>query len=300
MPTTVPLLPVDVRPGLSADEFAAEYINRKPVLMPGAIRELPAVSRWTVSHLGTVAPELQVQVKTGYVADGNLTRMRLADYCRLVAEWEEDGANSDAPGRERPSYLHDVPLLSMVPALRHDAEPFPREFFPHLYRDAWWKFAQVFVGPSGSETPLHFDTLLTHNLFFQIQGRKRWVMVDADDRHLSYPYNWRWSPVDPEAPDLERYPLFGDARLRTCVVEGGDLLYMPPGTLHKVVSETACVSFNLDWHDRLSAWRGVTAVRHGMPVRNLRYNTLMGLGVWAGVPLPLLMPGLRSYFSYVS
>jgi hypothetical protein len=125
-------------------------------------------------------------------------------------------------------------------------------------------------------------------------------MVDAADRDRCYTYNWRWSAVDPEAPDFDRFPRVRDVRLRTCTVEAGDLLYMPPGTLHKVTSLTPSVSFNIDWHDRHSALRGLAAIRHGMPVQNLRYNALLALGVWGRVPLRALMPALRSYFVYVS
>jgi hypothetical protein len=78
------------------------------------------------------------------------------------------------------------------------------------------------------------------------------------------------------------------------------MLYMPPGTLHKVTSRSQSVSFNIDWHDRTSALRGLNVVGEHMPVRNLRYNLLFALGVWAGIPLRALMPALRSYFFYVS
>jgi Cupin-like domain len=240
-----------------------------------------------------------VRLKTGPVSEGRTTTVRLADYCRTILDWEERAAAVEDPGQP-PAYLHDVPLLSLVPNLRTDLEPFPAELLPRFFRDRWWLFTQFFVGPSGAVTPLHFDMLLTHNLFFQVTGRKRFVMVDAADRDRCYTYGWRWSPVDPDAPDLGRFPRFHQARLLTCLVQAGDLFYMPPGTLHKVTSLTSSVSFNIDWHDRLSAWRGLTAVRHGMPLRNLRYNLLFALGVWGRVPRTVLMPGLRSYYVYIS
>jgi ribosomal protein L16 Arg81 hydroxylase len=287
---------IDVRTELSVREFRAVYENRCPVIMRSAAR-FPAVETWTLDSFGRIAPNVMVQVKTGNVAQGNTARMTMAEYCRILVEWQH---RPPAEHGNPPPYLHDVPLLAMIPELRRDLEPFPVELFPSFYRRRWWMFAQVFVGPGGAQTPLHFDTLLTHNLFFQVLGRKRWVLVHPDDLDRTYAYNWRWSPVDPEAPDLERFPRFAAARVSTCTVEGGDILYLPPGTLHKVVSETGCISFNLDWHDWRSALRGVAAVRRGMPLRNLRYNALIGLGVWARLPLPVLLPGLRSYFTYVS
>ncbi|MGW5740789.1 cupin-like domain-containing protein [Amycolatopsis sp. NPDC003861] len=299
MPSTNPSFPVDVRPGLSPEEFRASYVNRKPVLIKGALDHLAATTRWSLPYFQSLAPDLPVRLKTGRVADGLTTTVRLADYCRTVADWEAQVAAGTATS-DPPAYMHDVPLLSLLPELRADLEKFPAELLPRFFRDQWWIFPQFFIGPSRSQTPLHFDTLLTHNLFFQFEGSKRFVTVDSADRDRCYTYHWRWSRVDPENPDLERFPGFRGVALRTCVVEAGDLFYMPPGTLHKVVSLTESVSFNIDWHDRRSAVAGLAAVRHGMPLPNLRYNALLALGVCGRVPLRALMPALRSYFEYIS
>ncbi|MFJ8888612.1 cupin-like domain-containing protein [Streptomyces sp. NPDC102402] len=299
MTTTAPPVPVDVRTELSPEEFRSTYMGRRPVVMRGAAVHMPAVSTWSAAHLGTVAPEQRVRVKVGTVSTGRTAVVRLGDYARQLAEWEASVAQGGDAG-DPPGYLHDVPLLSMLPELRRDLEPFPVDYFPAFFRDQWWKFTQFFVGPARAVTPLHFDTLLTHNLFFQVQGSKRFVMVADAERGKCYTYNWRWAAVDPEDPDLDRYPHFRDATVLTCDVEAGDVFYMPPGTLHKVISPGASISFNIDWHDRASALRGVAAVREGMPLRNLRYNSLFALGVVAGLPRGLLMPGLRSYYSYIS
>lgn len=299
MPVHVPALPVDIRPRLSFEDFHGDYVNRKPLIMRDAVSGLPAVSLWSMQYLASLAPDMLVRLKIGSLADGCTTTARLEDYCRTVAEWEDCADVSDDQ-IEPPPYLHDLPLLSMIPRLVDDLRGFPDELLPKFFRNQWWKFAQFFVGPSRAVTPLHFDSLLTHNLFFQISGTKRFIMVHPDDRRLCYTEKWRWSPVDPEDADRVRYPLFAGARMLTCVVEPGDLLYMPPGTLHKVTSLSSSISFNIDWHDRRSALGGLIAVKDGMPVRNLGYNVLFALGVIGNVPAPLLMPGLRSYFMYVS
>lgn len=287
---------VEVREPIEAPEFHRDYVNRKPVVMKGALASMPAVSRWSVRHLTSLAPDLPVRLKTGYLAEGKTVTQPLSEYCQLVEDLVAGRTTTDGP----PPYLHDLPLLTMIPGLREDVEPFPADLFPKFFRDQWWVFPQFFVGPPEAMTPLHFDTLQTHNLFFQLHGSKRFLMVEPEDRKYCYTYNWRWSHVDAEQPDFDRHPLFRNARMSECVVEAGDLLYMPPGTLHHVRSLTASISFNVDWHDPRSALYGLTAVRHGMPVQNLRYNSLFALGVWGGVPLRVLMPALRSYFTYIS
>ena len=300
MHTTIPSSPVEVRSSrMPVAEFYAEYVNKKPVLIKGALNGLPAVSAWSLGYFASLAPDLQVRLKTGSISGGTAINVQLADYHRLVSQWEE-GAGPQTSEEQPPPYLHDIPLFSLIPQLQGDVDAFPVILLPRFFRSQWRTFAQFFVGPSQAVTPLHFDTLLTHNLFFQFHGTKRFLMVDAADRDCCYTYNWRWSPVDPDDPDLERFPKFGQVRLRSCEVSDGDILYMPPGTLHKVTSLTSSVSFNIDWHDRRSALRGLIAGLHQMPRQNLRYNILLALGVWAGVPLKVLMPALRSYFFYIS
>jgi ribosomal protein L16 Arg81 hydroxylase len=297
--TTAQPVPVDVRPDLTPAEFQAEYAGRKPVVMRGAVADMPAVSTWSPTHLGDIAPDQRVRLKVGTVSKGHTEIVRLADYARELTEWEAKATATDHAG-DPPGYLHDVPLLSMIPSLRRDLEPFPTAYFPPFFQKKWWTFTQFFVGPSRALTPLHFDTLLTHNLFFQVHGSKRFVIVADAERDKCYTYNWRWAGVDPDTPDLDRFPRFRDATTLTCTVEAGDIFYMPPGTLHKVTSLSSSISFNIDWHDRASALRGITAVRHGMPLQNLRYNLLFALGVIAKVPAAALMPGLRTYYSYIS
>ena len=290
---------VDVRESLTRDEFYREYVNKKPVVMRGSLRGLPAVSRWSIGYLRSLAPDLPVRVKTGNIAEGGTDASTLGEYCDLVERYAAKKGVVDPLDGPAP-YLHDFPLLTLIPELRTDLEPFPVDFFPKFFRSQWWSFCQVFVSPPSAGTPFHFDTLLTHNLFFQMHGKKRFVMVPSEDRPYCYTYNWRWSAVDPENPDLELHPEFRKAQVLECVVQGGDLLYMPPGTLHQVSSLTASISFNIDWHDRVSALRSLAAVRDGMPAQNLKYNLAFAIGVNTGVPYQVLAPILGSYFYYIS
>jgi hypothetical protein len=288
---------VDLRNGLSSDEFCRHYVSkRQPVVMKRALAGLPAVAKWSVEYFASLAPDMPVRIKTGNLASGQTETRSLAEYSDFVASVADGRVSTDGP----PPYLHDLPFFTMIPALREDMTPFPAGLLPRFFRSQWWAFPQFFIGPPGAVTPLHFDTLQTHNLFFQLHGSKRFLLVDPRDRENCYTFNWRWSHVDAEDPDYERHPLYRQARIRECVVEAGDLLYMPPGTLHHVRSLTSSISFNIDWHDRRSAISGLTAVKDGMPRQNLRYNVLFALGVCAGVPLGVLMPALKSYFYYVS
>lgn len=233
---------VDVRRDLSVEQFYGEYVGRRPVVMKGALRHLPAYGKWTVPYLAGLAPDMSARLKTGNLADGQTTTSALSSYSKFCEEVASGATTPDGP----PPYLHDLPLFSMIPALRADVEPFPAHLFPKFFRDQWWQFPQFFVGPKDSVTPLHFDTLVTHNCFFQLHGSKRFMIIENRYRKYCYTYNWRWSHVDAENPDFGRHPLYHQAVVKEAVVEAGDLLYMPPGALHHVRSLSSSISFNVD------------------------------------------------------
>lgn len=284
---------IERRADLSGPAFLSEYVAPgRPVILEGALAACPALKLWTPRRLKDLAGDRTVRVKGGYVASLQSSEMKLGDYIDLI-----EGAHI---GSEPPPYLHDFPLLSMVPALRHDLEPFPRELFSPMYRAKWWEFTQFFLGAKHSLTPLHFDCLETQNLFFQVYGEKRWILVHRDDARYCYLRDWRWSPVNVEDPDFDKHPDYRNARPMECTLGPGDILYVPPGTLHQVRGRGVSISFNIDWHTRMSALRGVLAFRRGMPLTNVRYNLAAAVGLWARLPSDAIMPFYRSYLNYIS
>jgi hypothetical protein len=98
----------------------------------------------------------------------------------------------------------------------------------------------LWLGPAGTVTPLHHD--LTNNLFAQIHGRKRFLLVPS--YQLPYLYNDRhvFTDVDPEAVDLDKHPLFAKARVHEVVLGPGEVLFLPIGWWHHVRALDASIS----------------------------------------------------------
>lgn len=292
---------IERRPGLSPEELVEGYVKkRQPVLVPDALSACPALANWTLDYLRCRAGHRQVRLKGGYLPDLVTSHTSLTDYLDSIEIYEEKVREGVASPEERPAYLHDVPLVSVIEDALSDLVPFPAAYFPEWYRKDWWRFAQFFLGPSHSVTPLHFDTLVSHNLFFQVMGRKRFILLPYGQREYCYREGWRWFEVDPENPDLERHPLFWKAGPMECIVEPGAMLYLPPGMLHHVRSLDCAVSFNVDWHTPDSALAGIGALHEGMPMKNVYYNALIALGLCAGVPARTILPFYKSYLNYMS
>jgi len=294
-PLPVEVAQLDPRSPSCGSTFLRRYVGpRVPVLLQGLVGRWPALERWTPAYFRSIGAGVRVKVKLGDVAEGVQQPVSLSDYAGRLERYE-DGQESS-----RPPYLHDVPLLHWMPELLADVDPFPTELLPPWYRARWWSFVQYFMGPTGASTPLHFDTLLTHNLFFHVVGRKRFTLISPSDHDRCYLRDWRWSDVDAEAPDLARFPRLRSVRRQQVIVEPGDVLYLPPGTLHQVTSLSFTASFNIDWHTPHSAAWGMTTVLRGAPPRNLYYNALAFLGVALGVPYDVIFPLYRSYLDLVS
>lgn len=284
---------VDIVDSLTASEFKRNYLKLgRPVLIKGAIKHWQATQGWGTRYFKQYFPDQQVPVKR--FEKGNIIKeaMPLGDYCDQLDAYERGEG-------EFPAYCHDIPIFHALPELKQDINDFPSNFMPIAYSN-WWKYCQFFLGPSQSVTPLHFDCLLTHNLFFQIKGTKRFTLLPYEDSRHCGRYGWRWFKLDPEQPDLQQYAQYDKDKAVVVDVEAGDILFMPSGTLHHVRSMDTCVSFNIDFHNQHSAWRGVKALYEGIPVTNFYYNFLCLLRLMKLLPERVFFRLYKGYLNYVS
>lgn len=285
---------------LSSSDFIGNYVNRsKPVIISGVISNWNGFHQWSLDYFVNLAPDLNLIVKDFEKKNRiNIKHTMLKDYVNTLKLYEK---NKDSDKNvEIPPYCHDLPLFSLIYSLVEDVQPFPLDYLPRWYWYKWWRYCQFFIGSSSSLTPLHFDCLLTNNLFFQIVGRKQFTLILAEDAKYCYRKGWRWFLVDPENPDLDKYPEYKNARPIKIIVNPGDILYIPPGTLHHVKSLDTSISFNIDWHTRQSALNSLTGIFKGMPTKNLAYNFLMTLGLVFNIHSRIIFPFYKSYLNYIS
>jgi len=277
--------------------FGAFVAKRTPVVIRNLASWWSALE-WDLNYFRSFAGDTKLPVKIGDVSKGVLKDVRLNDYLDSLAEFEirlRAGEGATAPG-----YLHDVPFFRLFPILRADVEPFPLQLFPEWYWPNWHQYVQYFMGPTGSVTPLHFDTLMTNNLFFQVVGRKRFILIPMEQRGCCYMRGWRWAQFDPSEPDFAAFPRSVAVTPTAVVLEPGEVLYIPPGTLHYVQALSMSISFNIDWHTARTALRGVMTVFEGAPLRNGYYNLLSLLGLGLGIPEHIIFRWYKSYLNYVS
>ncbi|MDZ8184110.1 MAG: cupin-like domain-containing protein [Nostoc sp. ChiSLP02] len=287
---------IERRYKLSSEEFKNNYVELgKPVIISGVISNWSGFENWSLKYFKKISPSLNIYAKKFSNKEIQICRLTMKKYIELIEDYEKDSDNHPLP-----PYCHDLPLFSLLPSLIEDVKPFPVEYLPKWYWYKWWRYCQFFLGSSNSITPLHFDCLLTNNLFFQIVGRKQFTILLPEDAKYCYRQGWRWFLVNPENPDFNKYPEYKKARPIKFIVNPGEILYMPPGTLHHVRSLDMSISFNIDWHTHKSSLTALAAVKKGMPVQNLYYNFLLTLGLAFKIPPQIIFNFYKSYLNYVS
>jgi ribosomal protein L16 Arg81 hydroxylase len=226
---------VDRRERLSLREFKREYLYPgRPVVITDAMTNWRATSTWTLdffkSRYGNVPMSLFKFEKDRYQPN----------QVRVVPMSEFIEAITEKDWISYPYYVRDdwqifvnhKELMSdyQVPKYFFDWFAFVPPFMRLIY-------PRVFIGPRGAITPLHHDVWGTHAWLAQLVGRKHWTLFSPDQRHLLYDYK-----VQPHKPDLERFPLFNKARALECVINPGDIIFVPGGWAHEVISLDATLS----------------------------------------------------------
>lgn len=214
---------------LDAAVFRMHAAKGLPFVITGLVGKWP-LSALTPQTLRDRFGELHVRarvgdyVNTAFAPDRAMQDMSLLAYLELVANDTQD----------LPPYLGNLELRELN-ALCH----WPA-YFNKMGPPRFW------LGPSGTVTPLHCD--YDDNIFAQVWGSKRILLSPPHHDEFLYPREANailfGSPFNPEAPDFEKFPLARQAAMIECLMQPGELLYVPAGWYHQVRALTFSLSAN--------------------------------------------------------
>ena len=225
-------------------------VTRAPVLVttPVVIRGsdvLGKVRQWTPEHISERLADREIPISIAD-ADGAFRynpdareglRFEPMRGSRLAAEFR-------ATAVDRKLCMQQMPIASALPELSDELT------IPSWVPTGKINEVNLWMASAGSSTPLHYDDM--HNLFAQIEGRKKFLLFNPDqfDRLYPGPLNTRsqhLSRLDMKAPDLLRFPKAEQAEYWEAVVLPGDLLFMPAFWWHQVSAPDLAVSVNYWW-----------------------------------------------------
>ncbi|MRV72417.1 cupin-like domain-containing protein [Duganella sp. FT92W] len=222
------LAPMEIprRHQLSGEDFLHQhYIANRPVILTGWLDD---VSRddWSLERLAQRFGDRTVEVQFGRNADpdyemnsiAHKRTMRFSEYTGLVAAsgHTNDFYMTANNGQQNRHALRE--LWDDVPKLPHYLADEPAGFF--------W------LGPAGTVTPFHHD--LTNNFMIQLSGRKRVRLIAPCETPKLYNQRHCFTPVDGRAIDTQRFPAMAGVPVPECVLEPGEVLFLPVGWWHFV------------------------------------------------------------------
>jgi hypothetical protein len=266
--------------GLDRAAFERDFVEpARPVILQDAIGGWPALGLWTPEYLTrrvgavrlnvAVAPEGRLR----YARDGTC----LYDYREMeVRQLLERALAPPADGRR--FYAESVNVGRDLPALLEDVRR------PAVLDQTIPVATRMWFGQGGIVTGLHYDRM--HNLLAVVRGRKSLLLFPPSD--LPYLYHCDlhavgptvyYSQVDPEAPDLERFPGFARAHPLRAELEPGEMLFLPAFWWHYVRSHDMNVAVNFWWlpfpqevlHQMVEGLRALGSAFVAMPPAWRRY-----------------------------
>lgn len=275
--------PVERAHSLKPDDFDREYLAGfgKPVILTDAMNSWMALSRWSFDLF-----------KTRYGSDSVVPRIFSGQKCAKLMALSDyldylDAPQKPAQGlwidaktlypRQAPTEVPEHPLylawnvFGRHPELLEDIELSPRfvedwlPFLPTALRrtldEATRYFAAgLMIGPKDAQIGLHYDILDTHAYLAQIVGRKRCTLFSPEDSAAIYN-----GKVNPDAPDYEKFPLFRNAIAYECILEPGELLFMPCRWWHHAVSLEKSITVNYNFFNRANFGGYLTQLLRDLP-----------------------------------
>jgi hypothetical protein len=271
-------VPVDRRADLTAEEFRDRYFRTGvPVVLEGAAAEWPAIRKWSPDYLQSFCGGERVEV-----LDGRNWTVNRADGSEAVSTAENTLKMHDLVSQVKAGgawYGAFIELLDKYAELRDDLDLSFVSKFGHTSRFLPWHkniIAKMYVGAAGTATSLHCAGV--SNLYVQVHGEKRWVLIAPEFTPYLYPaptrgLNWQ-SRVDFRHPDFNACPLYRFVDRYETVLRPGDILWNPPFVWHGVDNVTESIAVSL-W------WINLT--------RGFRNNFLLAALSTCGSPNPIAM-----------
>jgi hypothetical protein len=138
--------------------------------------------------------------------------------------------------------------------------------------------AGVMIGSKNAQIGLHYDVLDTHACLAQIVGKKKCMLFSPDDSAALYDGN-----VEVDAPKLDGFQLFRQATSYECILEPGEVLFIPWRWWHHVVSLEKSITVNYNFFNRVNFASYLTQLFRDLPtvVNNLAKSpdALEALGI---------------------
>lgn len=232
-PTRIPIERLD-KPDPEAFERSYREPG-KPVIFSGAMKDWPAVKTWTPEFFAERYGDVEVRttinlpdtaVPSLHPWAERIRQMKVRDFVAFMKT------------ADKPCYIDSIGV-HFFPGIEGDLR------FHEIVADTRGReISIVWIGSKATHSGLHFDRY--DNLFGQVYGEKVVCLMSPEDSAYLYQFAdvMQKSHIDPENPDLAKYPKFAKATVYETVLKPGDVLFIPNLWWHSLRSTSASISTN--------------------------------------------------------
>ncbi|XP_041363536.1 bifunctional arginine demethylase and lysyl-hydroxylase JMJD6-like isoform X2 [Gigantopelta aegis] len=239
---------------LTVEEFYMKYAKtRTPVIITDMAEKMTR-GPWTLQHIKNVAGDCSAVLKKPVTDSVEWARLEDAKSV-VVKDFIDNVISADG---DRDLYLFDwslpqhcLPLAEELNIPKYFAGDYLQRLSPgSQYRDTW---PSLFIAAAGLRSELHVDTFGSNFWMALFQGRKKWILYPAEEQCLLYPQLLQsMDPtfeVDVTKPDLDRFPLLSLTHPVQCILQPGDLLFVPAGCPHHITNLETSVAISANFVD---------------------------------------------------
>ncbi|XP_074550213.1 tRNA wybutosine-synthesizing protein 5 [Halichoeres trimaculatus] len=232
------------------------YPQRSPVVLRG-INLGPCLEKWTANYLCEKGGNKEVKIHVSTVPKMDFLHKNFAyktlPFREFVKRASEKIHSEFFLCEDESYYLRSLgedvrkepaDLSKQFPDLAADFH-LPEFFAPDQF------FSSVFrISSCGLQLWTHYDVM--DNLLAQVSGTKRVVLYSPQDALHLYLSGDKSEVLDIDSPDLKQFPEFVKAKRFECVLEPGDLLFIPALWFHNTLALQFGVGVNVFWRHLLA------------------------------------------------
>lgn len=264
-----PILPaiqqqIPIETGSDLTRFEKDYFNkRKPVVIRGMLNHWPALDptsgrKWSLQYLNQQAGYRTVPVEIGKKYTDQTWSQKLITINEFINHYVINDCKKEGGGK---GYLAQYDLLQQIPELRKDisipdyCSICKQDEFSDSDETDIVVEQNVWFGPAGTISPLHFDP--KDNILVQVTGCKYIRIYDKEiPSHVISPHATdsllkNTSQVDVEDVDEHKFPDFATSAsdyMSETILYEGDALFIPCHEWHFVKSLTTSFSVSFWWN----------------------------------------------------
>mmetsp|Transcript_27273 Transcript_27273/g.76962 ORF Transcript_27273/g.76962 Transcript_27273/m.76962 type:complete len:528 (+) Transcript_27273:264-1847(+) len=253
---------------LSTQDWAQMITARKPTLIRGLVDAWPALKLWHglagLDRLARLSGDCPVQVLEG--SEGGRFYGSITNHSRESCSFREfldtvrsgmhrghsSARNADVDGHCHSPYLAQAPITSL-PGFEQPLTGLLKDIsVPEPLRQRTITACNLWMNSEPAQSSTHYDPY--HNLLCLVTGHKTAVMHSPKHTAALYPEAafgeaCNHSKVDFSCPDLERFPLYYEAKGHELQarIQAGDALFIPEGWWHQIGSEEGTIAVNFWW-----------------------------------------------------